>query len=169
MLGSEGRPGGGEYCGDVSATIGSGAEGAVTMGFAMAKVGSTTLGSCKNCDVSTLVSCMNSGVVASHGSHTGVAVTGGCTTTGAVASVMGKVQDCGELLCNAARASRSWTRVGATKFPVRLNCFQAREKSFIAAMSISFASGVGGVTAVSGNHATVSVMRGEHFAVANTW
>ena len=86
MSGSGGRPGGGGYCGDVSAAMGSGAEGAVTMVFAKAKVGSTTLGSCENCDVSTLVSCMNSGVVATHGSHTGVAVTGGCTTTGAVAS-----------------------------------------------------------------------------------
>ena len=86
--------------------MGSGAEGAVTMGFAMAKVGSTTLGSCKNCDVSTLVSCTVSGV-ATLGSHTGVVRTGGCTTTGAVSSVMGKVQDCGVMLCNAARASRS--------------------------------------------------------------
>ena len=106
MLGSGSRPGGGGYCGDVSATMGSRAEGAITMGFAMAKVGSTILGSCKNCDVSTLVSCTNSGV-ATLGSHTGVMITGACTTTGAVASVMGKVQDCGKLLCNAARASRS--------------------------------------------------------------
>jgi hypothetical protein len=87
VSGSGGRPGGGGYCGDVSATMGSRADGAVRMGFAMAKVGITTLDSCKNCDVSILVSCTNS-CVATLGSHTGVAVTGGCTTTGAVASVI---------------------------------------------------------------------------------
>jgi hypothetical protein len=60
--------------------MGSGAEGAVRIGFAMAKVGITTLGSCKDCDVSTLVSYTNSGVT-SLGSHIRVAVMLRCTTT----------------------------------------------------------------------------------------
>lgn len=38
----------------------------------------------------------------------------------------------------------------------------------IAAMSISVAVGEGGVTAVSGNHATVSVTRGDDVAVTKT-
>ena len=42
-----------------------------------------------------------------------------------------------------------------------LNCLQ---KSLIAAINISFASGRGGVTGVSGNQATVAVMRGADVA-----
>ena len=51
--------------------------------------------------------------------------------------------------------------------PVRLYFLSAWRKSLIAAMRISFESGSGGVTAVSGNQAIVSVMRGADVAV--TW
>jgi hypothetical protein len=51
--------------------------------------------------------------------------------------------------------------------PVRVYFFIAWRKSLIAAMRISFVSGSGGVTAVSGNQAIVSVMRGADVAV--TW
>ena len=54
------------------------------------------------------------------------------------------------------------------KLPVRLKFLIARKKSFIAAMSISVALGGGGVTSVSGNHATVSVTREADVAVTKT-
>ncbi len=84
-------------------------------------------------------------------------------------SVVGKVHGGGEPACSEARASRSWTRVGGTKLPVWWNGLSAREKSLIAAISISVALGGGAVTSVSGNHAMVSVTRGEDVAVTMTW
>jgi hypothetical protein len=54
------------------------------------------------------------------------------------------------------------------KLPVRLKILIARKKSFIAAMSISVELGGGGVTSVSGNHATVSVTGGADVAVTKT-
>ena len=79
-----------------------------------------------------------------------------------------RLHGCEEPACSEARASRSWTRVGGKKLPVRLNCLSAREKSLMAAISISVALGGGGVTSVSGNHAMVSVARGEDVAVTMT-
>ena len=50
--------------------------------------------------------------------------------------------------------------------PVRLNFLIAFKKSLMAASNISCVVGSGGVTSVSGNHATVSVMtRGAEVAV----
>lgn len=46
VLGRGGKPGCGGYGVDVSATMVSGAKGAVWTGLAVAKVGNTTLGSC---------------------------------------------------------------------------------------------------------------------------
>ena len=87
-----------------------------------------------------------------------------------VASVVGKVYSFEEPADNEARASRSWTRVGGTKLPVRLNCLIAREKSLMAAKNNSVALGGGGgdVMSVSGNHAMVSVTRGADVAVTMT-
>ena len=42
-------------------------------------------------------------------------------------------------------------------------------RSLMASSRISYVSGRGGVTSVSGNHATVSVMRSAEVAVARTW
>ena len=85
-----------------------------------------------------------------------------------VASVVDKMRCSAEPLCREARASISWTRVGGIKLPVRLKILTARKKSFIAAMSISVELGGGGVTSVSGNHATVSVTGGADVAVTKT-
>ena len=54
------------------------------------------------------------------------------------------------------------------KFPVRLKILIAREKSFIATISISVALDGGGVTSVSEKHATVTVTRGADVAVTKT-
>ena len=86
-----------------------------------------------------------------------------------MASVVDKMRCSAEPLCREARASSiSWTRVGGLKLPVRLKFLIARKKSFIAAMSISVELGGGGVTSVSGNHATVSVTGGADVAVTKT-
>jgi hypothetical protein len=63
----------------------------------------------------------------------------------------------------------SWARVGGMKLPVRLKFLIARKKYFIATMSIYVALGGDGVTSVSGNHETVSIMtRGVDVAVTKT-
>ena len=57
--------------------------------------------------------------------------------------------------------------MGDENSPIRLYFVIDFKKSLIAAISISFVSGRGGVTDVSGNQATVSVTRGADVAV--TW
>ena len=58
MLGGGGKPGGGGYGDEVSATMDSGAKGAVWVVWGFAKVGNTTLSSCTNgAGVTTLGSC----------------------------------------------------------------------------------------------------------------
>ncbi len=52
--------------------------------------------------------------------------------------------------------------------PVRWYFLIACKRSLIAAIRISFVSGKGGVISVSGNQATVSVMRVADVAVTNT-
>jgi len=145
----------------------NGAKGAVWAGLEIAKVGNTTLSSCTGWSgVATLGSCTDE--LGTAGCATLGSIRGASTSGGEVATGEREGQGSAEPVCREARASRSWTRVGGMKLPVRLNCFIAREKSLIAAMSISVAVGDGGVTAVSGNHATVSVTRGEDVAVTKT-
>ncbi len=70
--------------------------------------------------------------------------------------------------CREARSCRSCTRVGGRSAPVRWYFLIAWRKSLIEAMSNSDVSGGGGVTAVSGNQATVSVMRVADVSVTYT-
>jgi hypothetical protein len=123
-----------------------GSAGAVCVGFAVDKLGNTTLGSCTHefSKLGTLVSVPISG-------DTRAGVTEGR-----------------EMLCNVARSSNSCNRIGAGKTPVRFDFLIACKKSLIAAINISFVSGGGGVTSVSGNQATVSVTRGEDVEVTCT-
>ena len=65
------------------------------------------------------------------------------------------------MLCRDARSCKSWTRVGDKSSPTRLCFLIVFKKSLIAAINTSFAAGRGGVTDVSGNQATVSVMRAD--------
>ena len=105
----------------------SGAKGAI------AKVGSTTLGSgtvwsgiatldsCKGVVVSaTLNSCTDG--LRSTGCTTLDSVRGAGTSGGEGATLVGEAHGSAELVCREARASRSWTRFGGMKLPVRLKC-----------------------------------------------
>ena len=74
----------------------------------------------------------------------------------------------GGALCRVARSCNSCARVGDIISPVRLYFLIAWSRSLIAATKISFVSGRGGVISVSGNQATVSVMRVADVAVAKT-
>ena len=74
----------------------------------------------------------------------------------------------GGTVCKEARSCRSCTRVGGRSAPVRWYFLSAWRKSLIEAMSNSDMSTGGGVTVVSGNQATVSVMRGADVAVTFT-
>jgi hypothetical protein len=66
-----------------------------------------------------------------------------------------------------AKSCKSWKIIGDVNCPMGLYFVIAFKKSLIAAISISFVSGRGGVTDVSGNQATVSVTRGVDESV--TW
>ena len=147
--GSGGRPGAGGYGHGRSATIEVGANGTVSTGLAAAKVGNTTLcsGTLSNGGTTTLCSCTGSGMRGTLCSRTGSRASSGGAGGG------------GGATWSEARSWRSWTRVGGRSSPVRLYFLIACKKSLIAAIKTSCVSSGGGVTDVSGNHATVSATR----------
>ena len=128
----------------------SGTKGAVWTGLAIAKVGSTTLGSGTVWSgIATLDSCKGVVVSTTLNSCTDGLRTAGCTTLGSVrgagtsggegATLLEEAHGSAEPVCREARASRSWTRVGGMKLPVWLKCLIALAKFLIAAMRISVA------------------------------